>query len=449
MIAFALKNMATKKVKVLLIVLSIVISSSVALLSYNIAEQIRGGIVNTAAYYDMIVGPSGSSTQLAMNTMFFTDEPLGTISYDYVERLNADDRVNTAIPFAMGDSFNSAKIVGTKPAFLEGKDLSEGEMFKECYEAVVGSAVAKDYGLKVGDRIVTSHGLSESGSAHESSPLTVVGILDTTKTSYDNAVFTDISTVWAVHDHEDETEHEDGKISHEEEGTDHGDSLANEADGVRITDSSHEKTGTAPVHDDIFNTDKSTEDTGDSDRENETHAEEGTVCTILVKSTGFSSYYSLSEELGGDSSLLVINPSTVLREVLDNVDMSRTVVYILCVIILIMNVFVISTVTLLNMYDSKKEIALMRLIGVGTGKVNLLFIVQNAVIGILSTVLSFLVSRLCIGMMGSFVAKMGIVLDATGIYPLEYAIMGAVFVISVLPTFICTVMISKKDIIRN
>lgn len=444
MIGFALKNMATKKVKVLLIVMSVVISSSVALLSYNIAEQIRSGIVNTAAYYDMIVGPSGSSTQLAMNTMFFTDEPLGTISYDYVEMLNADDRVNTAIPFAMGDSFNSAKIVGTKPAFLDGKDLREGEMFKERYEAVVGSAVAKDYGLKVGDKIVTSHGLSESGSAHESSPLTVVGILDTTKTSYDNAVFTDISTVWAVHEHEDEDGH-DEEISHEGEDHGHEEPFADEADGVPT----HGESGTVPVHGDVFNAEKDTENTDGTDRENEIRTEEGTVCAILVKSTGFSSYYSLSEELGRDSSLLVINPSTVLREVLDNVDMSRTVVYVLCVIILIMNVFVISTVTLLNMYDSKKEIALMRLIGVGTGKVNLLFLVQNAVIGVLSTVLSFLVSRLCIGMMGSFVAKMGIVLDATGIYPLEYAIMGSVFVISVLPTFICTVMISKKDVIRN
>lgn len=442
MIGFALKNMATKKVKVLLIVLSIVISSSVALLSYNIAEQIRNGIINTAAYYDMIVGPSGSSTQLAMNTMFFTDEPLGTISYDYVEKLNADDRVNTAIPFAMGDSFNSAKIVGTKPAFLDGKDLSEGEMFEECYEAVVGSAVAKDYGLKVGDKIVTSHGLSESGSSHESSPLTVVGILDTTKTSYDNAVFTDISTVWAVHEHEDGAEYENEE-SHRE------DSLSEQKADGHAADSAYEESGTVPVHGDIFNTGNDTENTEGTSHENDIHTEEGTVCAILVKSTGFASYYSLSEELGTDSSLLVINPSTVLREVLDNVDMSRTVVYVLCVIILIMNVFVISTVTLLNMYDSKKEIALMRLIGVGTDKVNILFLVQNAIIGILSTVLSFLVSRLCIGMMGNFVAKMGIVLDAAGIYPLEYAIMGAVFVISVLPTFICTVMISKKDIIRN
>jgi len=182
--------MMTKKVKIFLIVLSIIISSSVGILAYNIAEQVRSGIVNTAAYYDIIIGPAGSSTQLAMNTMFFTDTPLGTISYEYVEELEADDRTNTVIPFAMGDSYNSARIIGTKPAFLEGKELAEGEMFHETFDAVVGSAVAKTYGISVGDKLVTSHGLSESGSSHESTPLTVTGILETTKTAYDNAVFT-------------------------------------------------------------------------------------------------------------------------------------------------------------------------------------------------------------------------------------------------------------------
>ena len=69
MLKFALKNMAIKKAKIILIVISIVISASVAILAYNISEQVDDGFKSTAAYYDMIVGPSGSSTQLAMNTM--------------------------------------------------------------------------------------------------------------------------------------------------------------------------------------------------------------------------------------------------------------------------------------------------------------------------------------------------------------------------------------------
>ena len=388
MFKFAIKNMAIKKVKIVLIVISIVISACVALLAYNISEQVDDGFKSTAAYYDIIIGPAGSSTQLAMNTMFFTDKPLGTISYEYVEDLRADMRINVVVPFTMGDSYNGAKIVGTEQIFLDGKEIDEGEMFGEKFECVIGSAVAKKYGLSIGSELITSHGLAEGGASHESNPLKVVGILKQTNTSYDNVIFTAVETVWATHDHGEE-EHEE----HEE----------------------HE------------------------------HEEHGEICAILVKTKSFNHYNAVKTEYGADSKLLVINPSEVLREVLENVDMSSKIVYILCIIILIMNIFIISVITLLNMYDSKKEIALMRLIGIGMSKINLLYILQNGIIGLISTILAFATSRLCLVLMGEYVASMGIVLDSAKIYPLELAIMALIFTISVIPTVVCTLNMSRKD----
>lgn len=388
MFKFAFKNMAIKKAKIILVVISIVISACVGLLAYNVAQQVDSGFKTTAGYYDMIIGPSGSSTQLAMNTMFFTEKPLGTISYDYVEKLEKDMRVNKVVPFTMGDSYNAAKIVGTTADFLDGKDIKDGTMFTEKFQCVVGAAVAEKYSLTVGSQLITSHGLTGEGHAHESNPLAVVGILKETKTAYDNVIFTPIETVWATHDHSEENHDE-----HEEEN----------------------------------------------------HEHHGDVCAILVKSKSFNAYSQLSAEYGENSKLLVINPSEVLREVLENVDMSTTIVYILCIIILIMNIFIISVITLLNMYDSKKEIALMRLIGIGMNKINLVYIIQNGIIGLISTILAFAASRLCLVLMGGYVSSMGIVLDTAKIYPVELMIMAVVFVISVLPTVICTVNMSKKD----
>ncbi|MBQ7861694.1 MAG: ABC transporter permease [Clostridia bacterium] len=388
MFKFAFKNMAIKKAKIVLVVISIVISACVGLLAYNVAQQVDSGFKTTAGYYDMIIGPSGSSTQLAMNTMFFTEKPLGTISYEYVEKLQKDMRVNKVVPFTMGDSYNAAKIVGTTPDFLDGKTVDEGEMFAQKFQCVVGAAVAEKYALSIGSELITSHGLTGEGHAHESNPLTVVGILKETKTAYDNVIFTPLETVWATHDHGEE-----------------------DLDG----------------------------------HEEENHEHHGDVCAILVKSKSFNAYSQLSAEYGENSKLLVINPSEVLREVLENVDMSTTIVYILCIIILIMNIFIISVITLLNMYDSKKEIALMRLIGIGMNKINLVYIIQNGIIGLISTVLAFAFSRLCLVLMGGYVASMGIVLDTAKIYPVELIIMAVVFVISVLPTVICTVNMSKKD----
>ena len=89
-------------------------------MSYNVSNQISDGLTSNAQYYSLIVGPSGSSTQLAMNTMYFTDDPLGTIPYAVKTELEADSRVKSAIPFAMADQYNGYRMVGTTTDYLDG-----------------------------------------------------------------------------------------------------------------------------------------------------------------------------------------------------------------------------------------------------------------------------------------------------------------------------------------
>ena len=263
-------------------------------------------------------------------------------------------------------------------------------MFSEKFEAVIGYEVAKANGLKIGDSMITSHGVSEGGHEHGANPLTVVGILKKTNTAYDNAVFTGVETLWATHGHGEE-EHHEGEEEHNE------------------------------------------------------HEEHGEICAVLVKCKTPGYIDAIQKQFKADSSLLVITPMEVMRQVLANIDTSVYIIYVLCVIILIMNICIISVITLLNMYDSKKEISLMRLIGIGMDKINMLYIIQNGAIGLVSTALAFGVSRVCLLAVRSYVSTMGIVLNVGKIYPLEWAIMAVVAVISVLPTVICTLNMSKKD----
>ena len=401
MFKFALRHMATRRAKLLMTALSVIITASVALLAYSISTQVSEGIVNTAAKYDIIIGPSGSATQLAMNTMFFTDKPRGTIPYSLVDELKGSGLVNEAIPFSMGDSYNAAPIVGTDARLLDGKPLASGELFAEPLEAVVGASVAGQYGLKPGDEIVTSHGLGEGGTTHAEHPLRVVGVLKRTDTAYDNAVFTPVSTIWALHDHGEEEEHDEHE-EHEE----------------------HEEHDEHDEHD---------------------HAHEGQICAVLVRSTGFNAWSQLMSLYGDRSEYLIINPNTVLREVLENVDLSRKIVYLLCAVILVMNLFVVSVIALLSLYDARREIALMRLIGIGMGKINRLYLIQNALTGLAAMALSLGLAHLCLALLRGFVARMGIVLNAARVYPLEWAILGAVFLLSILPTAIATRRMAGKD----
>ena len=397
MLKFALKNMAIKKTQVILIILSIVISAGIAVLAFNVATQVDEGITNNAGYYSAIVGPAGSSTQLAMNSMYFTDEPVGTVPYSIVTTLQQDSRVTQVIPFAMADNYNGYGVVGTTPAFLQSKDLRAGEMFAadEKPQAVVGSNIAKYNSLEVGDVIYTSH--SANGSDLHTKGITIVGILKESHSSYDNIVFTQLKTLWEMHEHgEQEEEHS----------------------------------------------------------EEEHHHTHGTVCAVLVNTKNPGYAMQLVEEYDGkiitaddgdSTTLQAIEPMSVVRDVLNDADDTKYIVFVLCAVILVMNIMIISIITLLNMYHSAKEISLMRLIGISMKRINLLYVIQNGIMGLCAVILAFFVSRGCMVLMNDYVESMGVVLNMSKVYSAEFLILLAVFIISVLPTVIWTFSMSKKD----
>ena len=397
MLKFALKNMAIKKVQIILVVLSIVISAGIGVLAFNVATQVDEGITSNAGYYSVIVGPAGSNTQLAMNTMYFTDSPVGTIPYSVVGSLQQDSRVTSVIPFAMADNYNGYGVVGTTPDYLKNKEIASGEMFDPSgsMQAVIGSNIAKYNDLEVGDLIHTSHSASSAETHKEG--ITVVGILEESHSAFDNVVFTQIKTLWEMHEHGDE---------HEEEEEHH----------------------------------------------------HGTVCAVLVntKNPGYAmqlvSEYDgkiMTEKDGDSYTLQAIEPMSVVRDVLNDADDTKYIVFVLCAVILIMNIMIISIITLLNMYHSAKEISLMRLIGVSMKKINLLYIIQNSIMGLASVLLAFGVSRICMLLMNDYVESMGVVLNMSKVYPAEFIILLAVFVISVLPTVIWTFAMSRKDSISD
>ena len=82
-------------------------------------------------------------------------------------------------------------------------------------------------------------------------------------------------------------------------------------------------------------------------------------------------------------------------------------------------------------------------------KINLLYIIQNGIMGLCAVALAFAVSRGCMLLMNDYVESMGVVLNIKKVYPAEFVILLAVFLISVLPTVIWTFSMSKKDSIAD
>ena len=184
MFNFIFKNAFTKKAKILLTSLTIIISCTVGLLAINVSNQVNDGIIELSGGYDLVIGPAGSASQLAYNALFFSDSSLGTIEHEYYEELKNDRRVNQAIPFAQGDTYKGSKIVGTQSIFLDNIGAKiDGKKFEQAFQAVVGYNVAKQHNLKTGDILISSHGLGSLAMEHEDHPYTVVGIMQKTNTN--------------------------------------------------------------------------------------------------------------------------------------------------------------------------------------------------------------------------------------------------------------------------
>ena len=391
MFSFALKNLWTRKSKAILSAISIIMATTIGLLAFNISKQVEDGIVATVTYYDTLVGPAGSETQLALNTLFFTGSPVGTIDYENYEKLKNDNRVNDAIPFAMGDSFKGAKLIGTEARYLKNYRLKAGKLFEGEFEAVLGYNVAKENKLSVGDTFFSSHGISESGEtgSKHNEPYTVSGILSKTNTAYDNVVFINISDVWHMHEHSNE------------------------------------------------------------DDEHQDHDEHGGVTAILLKTKNPGFQSSLSSELNKISGVQAINPTTVVREIMENIDLSKQIIYVLCFVIGIMAFLIIYIIALLNMYDAKKDIKLMRLLGISKNKINGILIIQNLIVTLVSIILSLILCRGLLLGVNKFTSSMGIVINYLKFYNEEIVMIIGIIIASLIPSFIANVKSFTKDPIND
>jgi len=151
---------------------------------------------------DLVVGAKGSPIQLILAGIFHLDAPTGNVSLTAAEDLARNPLIKRVIPISLGDSFRGYRIVGTSPDYVQlyRGTFGSGRIWSAAMEAVLGSTVAAKTGLKVGDRFVGSHGLTEGAQVHGEAVYTVAGILKSTGTVLDRLVLVNTESVWLVHE---------------------------------------------------------------------------------------------------------------------------------------------------------------------------------------------------------------------------------------------------------
>ncbi len=165
------------------------------------------GINRAVSPFPILVGDKGSSYQLVLNTVFLRDKPLGNMENGALTKLSENDKVKAVYPLAFGDNYRGFRIVGTtKDIFDYAPDakkgpwlsISEGRLFTNEGDVVIGSETARLTGLTIGSTFRSIHGSAVKGKEHDH-PFRVVGILQEVKGPYDTAIFADIHDIWEAH----------------------------------------------------------------------------------------------------------------------------------------------------------------------------------------------------------------------------------------------------------
>ena len=177
---------------------------------------------------DMVVGAKGSPLQLILSSVYHVDSPTGNISFKEAEKISNNRMVGSSIKLLYGDNHKGYRIVGTEKKFIDLYKgvIKEGEEWEKPFEVVVGSKVYKNLNIKIGDKLVSSHGLRETGESHEDQSFKVVGLLEPSNSVIDQLIITSPESIWDIHDthnHNDANDNFENENKHDHEHEDEHD----------------------------------------------------------------------------------------------------------------------------------------------------------------------------------------------------------------------------------
>ena len=201
------KSIINRKMAFTLSIISIAISVVLLLGIDRATKAAKNHFLNTINQTDLIAAAPEGSLEILLNLVFHMGEPLKEVDYSSYQAISKFDEVAWAVPLSVGDSFKSYDAVSTtndyfthyRYASSKALEFEKGGDFKDFYDVVVGSEVAKKLHLTLGETIHLSHSSGESAHAHANRDFHICGILKSTGTPNDTSVFFQLKADEAIH----------------------------------------------------------------------------------------------------------------------------------------------------------------------------------------------------------------------------------------------------------
>ena len=209
----SLKNIFSKPLSSSISLALLVLGIGIISLLLQLNTLIKNQMDNNLKGIDMVVGAKGSPLQLILSSVYHVDSPTGNISLEEAEKISKNRMVGSSIKILYGDNYRGFRIVGADKRYVELYKgvIKDGKELNKPYEVLVGSKVYNKLKINLGDELVSSHGLRETGESHSNKSFKVVGLLEHSNSVIDQLIITSPQSVWGIHEdhnHKEEGEHE-------------------------------------------------------------------------------------------------------------------------------------------------------------------------------------------------------------------------------------------------
>ena len=216
----SIKNIFNKPLSSSISLALLVLGVGIISLLLQLNTLIKDQMDNNLRGIDMVVGAKGSPLQLILSSVYHIDSPTGNISLAEAETISNNRMVGSSIKILYGDNYKGFRIVGAEKKFIELYKgvIKEGKDWDNPYEVLVGSKVYEKLKINLGDELISSHGLRETGQSHDEGTFKVVGLLKPSNSVIDQLIITSPQSVWDIHETHDHDEHEnENENEHEHE----------------------------------------------------------------------------------------------------------------------------------------------------------------------------------------------------------------------------------------
>ncbi|WP_260704120.1 ABC transporter permease [Edaphobacter flagellatus] len=204
----AVKSLCARKLSTILAIFSIALSVMLLVGVDRLREATQLGFSGTLSHTDLIVGARGGGLPLLLSSIFHIGNASNNVSWESYQHFAHHPAVAWTIPMSMGDSYHGYRVVATDDNFYahyqyrgdKSLHFVEGHRPGGIFDIVLGADVSRRLRIPIGQRIVVAHGIEErSIFNHRTTPFTVVGILASTGTPVDRAVYIPLLGEEAMH----------------------------------------------------------------------------------------------------------------------------------------------------------------------------------------------------------------------------------------------------------